>query len=638
MSKLQVTFPKTSVLLLFIIVLSFSCSDEDLFEETISQEIEENTTNTSVGEPLDPINEVPCTFDPTSLEANSTVIIDCTLDLNGSTINLPSNISLDFDGGEITNGTLNFSGGTIDGRLLNITLDVIGDVSLKEDNFFFDPARWEIVEGIVSEETALTNRENINSAIELVKSLGGTEFNIGRVDAYFNVKANKVNREYCAERSIRIPSNFHLKMSDETFLRVQPNNFPAYALITLYTTDNTTISGGNLFGDRFEHDYSPIVDIVGVRRDTHGYGHVIWVIGSHNTLIQNVTVKEAIGEGIQVHSKTIRNPDGSLSNGNRTSENVLIKDCFVSENRRNNIAVVDANGVVIDNCIIDKCGNGEQTRDANGDLVATSAGTAPRYGIDLEALRYVNNDGSINEINKVENVVIKNSRFTGNEQGDIVVYTANSVQIDNNYFDKWVANFASFDVEITNNVFEARSSDISFGINIQSYIRNNTEFNYNYVIRGNTIKGYEDGIKMAARDHLVENNTILDCEIGIQLTSDLYNTTFRNNTIRNSAGISYGYKNAPNADNINNISISGEDINVGNRPISFINFNAGSSSTEFQITFTGNTLNSFNNQNFNIYLDNTKNILFENNLSNTDFEIVQSQNIVLRNNEVNRSN
>lgn len=621
------------IALLCLFLSFYSCNKEELFVEQKQEIVEEET-------PLDEDKEttvdtsLPCDFSLSSITANSTVIINCVLNLEGNTITLPDNVNIQFEGGEINNGVLVFSGGNIAGDLLNIDLEIKGDVTLKTDNFNFYPEKWGIVEGKTTKEIALQNRKHINKAIELVKHLGGTIFELGKIDAYFNVEANKVNREYCSERSIRIPSDFHFKMGDDTFLRVQPNHFPAYALLTTYVTDNSIISGGNLIGDRWEHDYTPINDIAGVNRADHGYGHLIWVIGSHNTVIDNVIVREAIGEGIQIHAETIRNNDGTLKPGKRTSENILIKNSLITECRRNNIAVVDAKGVVIENCDITDCGKGEQAVDANGKKIYSSAGAQPSYGIDIEALRYVNDDGSIREINKIEDVVIRNSRFTGNEKGDIDVYTVTNVLIENNYFDKWVANFASSYVTIRNNTFESRDPSF-FAIGIQSYINKKSgELNHHYTIENNTIKNYETGVWVAGYNQKISNNSIINCKTGVLLIAGLKDSTFSGNTITSNLDVSFGYKNLYNCQNINNVTISDETINVKNRPLSLIEILDESKTSSTQITFNNCSFNT-ENTNFKLHIKAAKNIELKNNTSNTDFEIINSENIILTNNIIN---
>ncbi len=628
------------ITLIFMTFIS-SCSTEEIVTEAETEVVDDNEDNDPDEDGTDDNDNnpavdtsLPCDFTLTSIPENSTIIINCVLDLEGNTISLPQNVNIKYEGGEIKNGTLVFSGGTIDGDLLNITLGINGNANLSSNVFNFNPNKWDIVQGATNKETSLTNRKNINKAIELVDSMGADVFEIEKMDAYFNVEANKVNREYHSDRSIRIPSNFHLKMGDKTFLRVQPTHFPSYSLITTYVKDNVKISGGNLIGDRWEHDYSPIVDIAGVARDTHGYGFLLYIIGSHNVTVENVTFKEAIGDGITVHAKTIRNPDGTLGADNRTSENVLIKDCLFDEIRRNGIAVLDADGVLIDNCDVLNTGNGEQAFDASGNKISSSAGTAPRYGIDLESLRYIGDDGTVNEINKIENVVIRNSRFRGNEAGDIVVYTATDVIVENNYFDKWVANFASTYVTIRNNTFESRDPSF-FAIGIQSYIVNvRGELNHNYTISNNTIRNYRTGMWVAGKNQTVTNNNIIDCVTGILLISDLHDSEFSGNTITSDLDVSFGYKNIVNMENTNNVNISDETINVKNRPISLINFFDQSALNSTQISFKGCSFNT-DNTNFKLHVQSGKNLEFDNNTSNTDFEIIDSENIVLENNSTN---
>jgi len=560
--------------------------------------------------------------------------ISCIVDLKGNTVDLPANTILNFDKGDIINGTLNFtSGGQIDGRLLNLSLKIKGDTKLIDNKFIFFASRWSIVEGEKiknDKKIALQNRKNINEAISTVKRLGGKVFEVNKIDAYFNVEANKVNRQYQQDRSIRIPSDFHFKMSNKTNLRVQPTKFPAYSLITTFVKDNVIISGGNLIGDRWDHDYSPIIDISGTNRDEHGFGNLIWVIGSHFVTIDGVNAKESIGEGIIVHSETIRNPNGTLKTGTRTSENVVIKKCIITACRRNNIAVIDAKGVVIDDCDILDTGKGEQAFDGAGNKIFSSSGTAPRYGIDLEALRFVNDDGTINEINKIDDVVIKNSRFKGNAAGDIDVYTVTNVIIENNFFDKWVANFAANDITIRNNTFVSRDPEITFGINIQSFIRNDIEFNYNYTITGNTITGYRDGVKLSGYNQKLSNNTIINCVTGLQIGS-LADSEISENKYISNLPVSYGINPFPNSV-VENVTILGDSINVTNRPINFRGLNNKSTKNTVQVTL--DRCNFKSSKNFPLYLKDSKNISIKNSSLNTKIETINSVNIVEKSNTI----
>ena len=619
-------------LILLCIILFTSCSNEEYFLETITDvpstdDIDAPSIN----------SQTPCDFSLDNIQPNSTIVINCLMDLKGATVYLPSNVTIVYEGGDIVNGTIKFSeNAIIDSQILNSTLNISGaPPQVKDPTFDFDPTRWGIVQGKVTDEIALNNKEIFNSIIKQSKEMGITTFQIGEMNAYFKVDINSISRVKNSNASIQIPSDFHLKMGDNTFLRVQPNAAATYTLMTTYLADNIKISGGNLIGDRFEHDYSPITDEAGVKRDEHGWGHLLWVIGSHNIVVDNLKISKATGDGVVFHAKDRRNFDGTLQSTNKEVKNVLIKNSTITECRRNNISFLDGRDIIIDNCIITNSGNGEQAYDASGSKIYSSAGTAPRYGIDLEAIRERQADNSLNITAIIENVVIKNSTFTGNEAGDIVVYTANDVIIENNYFDKWVANYASYNVDIRSNTFESRDPTFT-ALVIQSYkdLKGN-ELNYNYKISNNTIKNYGVGIKVSGFNQEVDNNIITDCKTGIFLTSNLTNGNFHDNTITSSLDVSFGYKNFYNCQNLVNVNFSDESVYVKNRPISLIHILDESNLDNTQITFRNCELNT-ENPGFKLHVNTGKNIKFEGNQSNTDFQIIASENVVLTNNAVNQ--
>ena len=519
-------------------------------------------------------------------------------------------------------------------KIDDLLLELENKISIQDPVFTFNPKRWGIIEGVVSDEVALKNKKIINSVMARLPGLGINIMEIGAMDAYFKVDVNKIGRLENHEGSIKIPSDFHLKMSDDTFLRVQPNSAATYSLMTTYLTDNSKISGGNLIGDRFEHDYSPFTDAAGVKRNEHGWGHLLWIIGSHRVTVENVNFSKAIGDGIVFHSETLRNDDGSLKPNTREVNNVSVRNVNIDECRRNGISILDGRNITFDNCNVTNTGNGSQAYNDSGAKIYSSAGTAPRYGIDMEAIRTRNADGTLNETALIQNINVKNSNFTGNEAGDIVVYTANQVIIENNYFDKWVANKASHNVIINNNNFESRDPSF-FAIGINSFIDPfGNELNHDYLIKGNKIKNYSVGIRVAGENQEISNNDIIDCATGIFFISNLINSNFNNNNITSSLSVSYGYKNFRNCDNINNIIVNNDIINVMNRPISFIKILNLSNLDESQLTFKNCDFNT-SNTNFKLHINEGKNILFEDNTSNTDFQIINSENIILNNNIVN---
>ncbi|SDF54521.1 hypothetical protein [Cellulophaga baltica] len=94
---------KTYLIFIFII-LNSSCGKDNLEDigNDIVSDVPENTIT------------APCSFNLSDLTTDSTIKIDCILDLNGQTITLSNNVNFEFGRGDIINGKLIFSNGTID--------------------------------------------------------------------------------------------------------------------------------------------------------------------------------------------------------------------------------------------------------------------------------------------------------------------------------------------------------------------------------------------------------------------------------------------------------------------------------------------------------------------------------------------
>ena len=105
---------------LLLSMILFSCnSDQDLFEIVQSYEEdaidnpEESTDNETPDESSEPdtntpplvdyegqleINTTPCDYNLEGLLANETLAIDCSIDLEGQTVELPANVTLEYNG------------------------------------------------------------------------------------------------------------------------------------------------------------------------------------------------------------------------------------------------------------------------------------------------------------------------------------------------------------------------------------------------------------------------------------------------------------------------------------------------------------------------------------------------------------
>ncbi|QXP58750.1 right-handed parallel beta-helix repeat-containing protein [Olleya sp. HaHaR_3_96] len=569
-----------------LLFINISCSKDD------------DTTN----EPAAIVIE-DCTFNLADFSSNTTIVIDCNLNLNGETVNLAENVILSFDGGSITNGTLTFNSGEIDGELLNSELNIEGEATLSSSEFTFLPENWDLLEGEITTEEAIENKDKLNNIIALVKSLEADTFSIGKFDAYFYGDIFSTAPADAYDNAIQIPSDFHFKMSDETVLRSQPTNHFASRIIGIYKGDNITVSGGTLIGDRYTHDYTPVRDLLDIDRSGHSYGTLLFIAGGDNVLIDNVTIKEGTGDAIGIGGSTIRNTDGSIRTGERIATDLTISNCDLSDCRRNIISVIDGNGVVIEGNTISKAG-GER------DGYPEAAGDAPQFGIDLEAYRERDDENNLLEYERVENVIIRDNIFTDNYAGDIVVYTANDVLIEYNEMDNFVGSYATFNCKITHNTLIARDDIITeIGIGLQEVIRNDEHLAYNNEISDNYVEGYDASIIVAGLNNIIKDNELKDFNVGISF-KNLTNGTISNNTLTSERITSNGY--FTYSGNAKNSFVTGDVVNVQHKTVLFYKFNKDI--TDGRLTFDDVTFNSVYPSSANrvINLDDSHNITFQN--------------------------
>jgi len=603
--------PHYSLLFGILLFVNFSCvQDEDLLIDNTTPDISEN----------DPRADETCEIEFINLSANETLNISCDIDLNGQTIVLPENTVIAFDGGSVINGTFVFNGGLIAGKLLNKDLQISGSAKLIDTHFIFEKEKWGIVEGETSDEIALNNKVIINSTIELVKSLRGNVFELNNIDAYFDVQANNYNDS--TDESIILPSNFHFKMSDNTHLRVQPNAKSAYALISAERKTNVTISGGNLWGDRYTHSYvSP-----GTDGNTHEFGYIVYFRGVHNGTVDGVGLREATGDGFIMQGTSHRNDNGTVKSGEMACEYIVVKNCVIDKNRRNNLSLVDGQYVVIENNIISNAGDGGTYSVSQEGY--SYKGVLPRYNIDLEAINYIDANGNLRYTEIIRDVVIRNNDFTGAHNGDVDLYKCWDVEITNNTFSSYIANIASYDIQIHNNTF-INDGERKFAIQISELITSNgLDYNRNYDIYNNTISNYEIGMKIGGTNQEVYDNTISNCDTGVMFLNG-NNNRFTNNTINSSISNSRGFYNFPGGVSLENTIVSGGEVNVKTFPFLAIKINQESSTTTNELTFDNVTFNS--SSNYNVDLRNSKHITIRNSVFN-GFTQSNCDNITLYNN------
>ncbi len=385
-SLLQIT-----ITILYCLFLFSSCSsDEPAFEELNKEE------EVIPVDDLD-ISDTPCDFSLRALKANETLEIDCKLDLKGESITLKDNVKLVFKGGEIVNGTLNFSGsGKIDGDLLNHTLDVKGEVSLISDVFNFHPSRWDIEQGKVPDDIAAFNTDNIEELFNKISNIGGRKFVINDFDAFFKTDGFLKDGSP-PEQAINIPSHFHLAMSVNTHLRLQPNGHFRADLLAIYNANNIKVTGGTLHGERDEHDYnSGFVDSDGATGKTNEWINTMSIKGGQDITIDGVIFMDATGDCLYISGIYHYFDERHI----RSKNIKLLNNKFIRA-RRTNLVITSAEQVVIENNeFID---GGIDTNNSNG--------IAPSSNFNIEPVRGTNPvTGELIEYERVSHIFIKGNK------------------------------------------------------------------------------------------------------------------------------------------------------------------------------------------------------------------------------------
>lgn len=251
---------------------------------------------------------------------------------------------------------------------------------------------------------------------EAIKNLGGNcdtvyvPAGIYKIDAQTGIELKSI-------------SNMKFVMSSNAVLKAVDNSSRIYNVIHIVNAENVTISGGRIVGERYEHS-----------GNTGEWGMGIGIYDSSHIKITGVKISECWGDGIYIGS----NHEYILPAG---CNNITIEKCNLRNNRRNNLSIVCAKYVFVDQCSFDY---------ANG--------TAPEYGIDIET-NYSRNP--------CEHITISNSTFNGNAQASIgIVTAANDIKISGCTLNGMFINYAGENVVVSNSTINGEV-DARIGISLE---------------------------------------------------------------------------------------------------------------------------------------------------------------------------
>ncbi|MDH7446566.1 NosD domain-containing protein [Aquimarina sp. 2201CG14-23] len=555
--------------LFFILTVCFtSCSTENI--DQIDPDGIENPDNDPDpdGEEDEEVvtTDTPCDFDLSGIAANSTVNINCILDLKGETINLPANVNFDFDGGDIKNGTLVFSSGYIDGRILNSDLTIQGNATLKEPTFKFTPARWDnIQQGTTTSEIAQKNNTELENLMLFIKGMGGTTFEINNFDAYFEVSkvtSTTTNQNfYPTVESINVPSDFTLSMTDNTHLRVFPNSRKNYCLLGIREVSNVIVRGGNLHGDRPQHDDNS-------QEGPHAFGMVLIIHGATNVTVTGVRMVDGTGDGLDINGVGFTfQPDY------KPSHNIRVLDCVFDNNRRNNLSITDGYDILVD---------GNTFLNAGVDNPG-SIGMAPGFALDVEAFRGLEN-GEFIYYERAYDITISNNIERGSKYGAFIMAIGEDVIIENNQTEGVIGIGAASGIKIRGNTIVADPNDTTGAGITTGHPASETTFNNE--VSNNTVRGYNIGIAAYQRDTEIFGNTLEDFGVGIQ-PKDIKNFNIYDNTFTSSKDNSIAiFGNLTTMENVN--IYNNNVVSVGRESVKFVAVNEDASAANYKVTVENN--------------------------------------------------
>lgn len=237
-------------------------------------------------------------------KGNNIYVVKTLIDLRGKTLSLPSNAILEFDGGQIRNGTLEGNNTKIIRQGIcfdNIAIQGLWLVPEISTSMFADLSPVNSLQNLI----ALAN-PNIENHIVIEKGL-------------YVVKSVKDDLE-----CLKIPSNTEIELRGDIVLI--PNNFEHYYVFRI-TGNNVKINGGgSIIGDKLNH-YG--------KKGEWGMGIFVW--DGRNVTISNINISDCWGDCIYI-------------GGN--SDNVRIDNCLLNNGRRQGISITSCGQVEIYNCQI----------------------------------------------------------------------------------------------------------------------------------------------------------------------------------------------------------------------------------------------------------------------------------------------
>ncbi|WP_050179935.1 right-handed parallel beta-helix repeat-containing protein [Domibacillus robiginosus] len=309
----------------------------------------------------------------------------------------------------------------------------------------------------------------IQKAINIASQTGGiVDIPAGTFDIGIDASGN----------GIIIKSNVHLRMNDDTVLKMKPSNLQAYRLISAADIQNATITGGTLLGDRGAH-----------MAGSGGWGRGIHIAGNASSIyVKDVTAKNFKGAGFTI--------ENSFSAVKKVPNNVTLDRVTADHNGQQGLSIVAGRNITVINS-----------------LFKNTEGASPSAGIELKRNKPFNLP--------LENVVIRHNQIENNAGYGLIFSFSNNNRAEYNIIQSNKEGGALFRNAHSNTIHGNRISCNGRNF-LQPYLSSGILINNgeNNVISSNEIsENVQRGIyalNHANGNHIISNRLLNNGHIGIE--------------------------------------------------------------------------------------------------------------------------
>jgi polygalacturonase len=215
-----------------------------------------------------------------------------------------------------------------------------------------------------------------------------------------------------AVKSVRLRSLMHLQLDHTAKLVAKPNSVDRYYVVNAYNLSDVEISGGQVIGERAQHQGT-----------TGEWGHCVMVRGCKRVTVRDMRMAEGWGDGLSI----------GASDGTTTilSEDVVVANVVCSGNRRQGLTIGRSKNIQVYDSEFSYTGGIKPSCgiDIEPDLVGTSV----TDGVVIQNCWIHHNASNGVQIYKeVQNVRIQSCKIEYNEGYGILALTAANGSISDN--------------------------------------------------------------------------------------------------------------------------------------------------------------------------------------------------------------